>query len=234
MITEEQFHRPKGRSILFWGVIGYVIALFSLRFLSSPVSIFIPVLTILLAAKANLVSLSRKGIRAQPQPNRQNISESSTPTPVDPPLPKQSDNHAPEQYRYSPYFMETVEYLNVLQSMVVAENQRNNLDDEITDKTLNIISKVQALLPYIDEMNIAQTKHEIRSIVLKDLNSVINPFLKLNVQNKLNNRRKLLEGLKGIHDHLKQISATIEQQDLYELDRKLELISVKYRNNEIY
>lgn len=234
MITLKQFHRTKGRSILFWGAIGYIIALFSLPFISSAVSLLIPVLTILIAARANLLRLSPKHIESQQQSTVQDIPECSTSTSDKAPLPIGSEIHTPEQHQISPYFKETLEYLNVLQSMVVAENQRNNLDDEITDKTLNIISKVQAILPYIDELNIAQTKHEVRSIVLKDMNSVINPFLKLNGQNKLNNRRKLLEGLKGIHDHLKQITATIEQQDLYELDRKLELIAVKYRSNEIY
>ncbi|MGE5703264.1 MAG: UPF0016 family protein [Clostridia bacterium] len=225
-------NRKKG--LLFWGAVGYVVALITSPFLPGFVSLFIPVVTIVIASKAKMLEAGSVPIESRQRSTVDSIPESAAPVPAVSETPAPAPAPVPEATMVSPYFQQTLEYLSVLQAMIIAENQNNNLDDEITDKTLNIISKVQTILPFIDEMNIAQTKHEVRSIVLKDLNSVINPFLKLNVQNKLNNRRKLLEGLKDINQRLKQISATIEQQDIYELDRKLELISVKYRNNEIY
>jgi len=56
----------------------------------------------------------------------------------------------------------------------------------------------------------------------------------LSVENKLNNRRKLLDGLRDINHKLKVISKSIEQYDIYELERKLDLITEKYNAKEIY
>ena len=134
----------------------------------------------------------------------------------------------------STYSSEIREYLQVIKEIVINENEKRNLDDEIAEKTTNLCSKIDTLLPYIEERGSAQTKHDIKILVMKDLNSVINPFLRLSVENKLNNRRKLLDGLRDINHKLKVISKSIEQYDIYELERKLDLITEKYNAKEIY
>ncbi|NRS49922.1 UPF0016 family protein [Brevibacillus sp. HB2.2] len=134
----------------------------------------------------------------------------------------------------STYSSEIREYLQVIKEIVINENEKRNLDDEISEKTINLCSKIDTLLPYIETLGSAQTKHDIKMLVMKDLNSVINPFLRLSVENKLKNRRKLLDGLRDINLKLKVISTSIEQHDIYELERKLTLITEKYNAKEIY
>lgn len=134
----------------------------------------------------------------------------------------------------STYSSEIREYLQVIKEIVINENEKRNLDDEISEKTINLCSKIDTLLPYIETLGSAQTKHDIKMLVMKDLNSVINPFLRLSVENKLKNRRKLLDGLRDINLKLKVISTSIEQHDIYELERKLNFITEKYNAKEIY
>jgi hypothetical protein len=195
---------------VFWWLAGYFIAVILSPILPDFVSLLIPGITLLIGHYRDQKKVVPNNTVTIEEKNEQDGENKST------------------------YSSEVREYLQIIKEIVINENNNNKLDNEITEKITNLCSKIDTLLPYIEEIGSAQTKHEIRVLVMKDLNSVINPFLKLSVENKLNNRRKLLDGLKDINQKLKKLSDSIEQQDVYELERKLALISQKYNAREIY
>ncbi|WP_312113204.1 UPF0016 family protein [Brevibacillus reuszeri] len=211
--------RYKKRYALLGAVAGYFIALLASTILPTFIMLAIPLLT----AAIGFIFAEKKeqqfsGLTV-PEPDQTITSPEAG-----------SEQREPE----STYSSEIREYLQIIKEIVVNENEKRNLDDEISEKTTNLCSKIDTLLPYIEALGSAQTKHDIKMLVMKDLNSVINPFLRLSVENKLNNRRKLLDGLRDINIKLKVISASIEQHDIYELERKLNLITEKYNAKEIY
>ena len=215
--------RYRKRYAFIGAVAGYIMALLASMILPTFITVAIPLLT---SAIGFLLAEKKE----------QKLSGITVPEPA--PDPRNNANEAEKDQNReeseSTYSSEIREYLQIIKEIVLNENEKRNLDDEITEKTTNLCSKIDTLLPYIEELGSAQTKHDIKMLVMKDLNSVINPFLRLSVENKLNNRRKLLDGLRDINHKLKVISKSIEQHDIYELERKLDLITEKYNAKEIY
>ena len=213
--------RYRKRYAFIGAVAGYIMALLASTILPTFIMLAIPLLT---AAIGYVLSKKKE----------EQLSGITVPE-LDPKITaNEAGNEQTRKETESTYSSEIREYLQVIKEIVINENEKRNLDDEITEKTTNLCSKIDTLLPYIEERGSAQTKHDIKMLVMKDLNSVINPFLRLSVENKLNNRRKLLDGLRDINHKLKVISKSIEQYDIYELERKLDLITEKYNAKEIY
>nr|WP_246027949.1 MULTISPECIES: hypothetical protein [Paenibacillus] len=156
--------------------------------------------------------------------------------------PQPAFNAAPPQSQARPTaaqaslpegFGPVVEYLQVLEDMVISEGQKDNLDSEIVDKSLALFARLQRVIPLLDQLGDSNINHTIRRLVLKDLNGVINPFLRLSGELKQQNRRMLLNGLKDINSKISAIVSTIEHKDLIELQSKAELIHQRYNQSEL-
>ncbi|WP_051330889.1 hypothetical protein [Aneurinibacillus terranovensis] len=132
----------------------------------------------------------------------------------------------------SDYAKEVMQSLDSLRDKVIIENNKQNLDNEITDKTLRLVSRIQTMLPYVEEINSIELNHVVKRLVTTDLSSVINPFLRLTGENKIKNRRLILTSLKNIDEKISEIFSDVEQSDLYELDRKATLIAHRYHSDE--
>ncbi|MGO4373573.1 DUF456 domain-containing protein [Paenibacillus sp. 2TAB19] len=130
-------------------------------------------------------------------------------------------------------FAPVIEYLEVLEDMIISEGRKNTLDSEIVDKSLSLFARVQRVIPLIDQLGDGNINHTIRRLVLKDLNGFINPFLRLSGEAKSKNRRTLLNGLKDVDTKISDIASTIEHKDLLELQTKAELIHQRYRGSDL-
>nr|WP_246070497.1 hypothetical protein [Paenibacillus kobensis] len=144
----------------------------------------------------------------------------------------QAGSPAPQQ-QLPEGFGPVVEYLQVLEDMIISEGQKNNLDSEIVDKSLALFARVQRVIPLLDQLGDNNINHTIRRLILKDLNGVINPFLRLSGELKQQNRRMLLNGLKDVNSKISAIVSTIEHKDLIELQSKAELIHQRYNQSEL-
>ncbi|MDT0121112.1 hypothetical protein Q9R46_00540 [Paenibacillus sp. RRE4] len=132
-----------------------------------------------------------------------------------------------------PVFGPVIEYLEVLEDMVISEGQKNELDNEIVEKSLALFARLQRVIPALKELNNGDINHTMRRLILKDLNGFINPFLRLSGEAKRNNRRMLLNGLKDVDSKVSEIVSTIEHKDLMELQNKAELIHQRYSSSEL-
>ncbi|MBD3921233.1 hypothetical protein H8B09_20870 [Paenibacillus sp. PR3] len=181
---------------------------------------------------------------AQPLPSQQ--PQQPSPSPFMPPsaLPPQASISAasgqaaarpqPQQESSIPEgFESVVEYLQVLEDMIISEGQKNNLDSEIVDKSLALFARVQRVIPLLSELSDSNINHTVRRLVLKDLNGVINPFLRLSGEMKSQNRRMLLNGLRDVNSKINDIVSTVEHKDLLELQTKAELIHQRYKQSEL-
>ncbi|QKS46385.1 hypothetical protein HUB94_05225 [Paenibacillus cellulosilyticus] len=130
-------------------------------------------------------------------------------------------------------FESVVEYLQVLEDMIISEGQKNNLDSEIVDKSLALFARIQRIIPLLNELGNSNINHTVRRLVLKDLNGVINPFLRLSGEMKSQNRRMLLNGLRDVNSKISDIVSTVEHKDLLELQTKAELIHQRYKQSEL-
>ncbi|THF84538.1 hypothetical protein [Cohnella fermenti] len=124
------------------------------------------------------------------------------------------------------------EYIGVIQDMILLEGEKASLDDEIVQKTLLLLSRINRLIPDLDVLGDSNMNYNIVRLVRRDLNSTINPFLRLSGEAKRQNRRLLLDGIKDINSKLTSYTQTIEQKDLLELRTKAELIQQRYRYND--
>ena len=150
--------------------------------------------------------------------------QAPTPPPTPTPQPQVAESE----------FTQVLEYLAVLEDMVMSEGQKNNLDDEIVDRCLIVFARIQRLVPFLEELNNGDINHTVRRLVLKDLNGFITPFLRLSGENKTKNRRTLLNGIKDINMKITSIMETIEYKDLIELQTKADLIHRRYNESEGY
>ncbi|MBY9080084.1 hypothetical protein KIH86_21490 [Paenibacillus sp. HN-1] len=130
-------------------------------------------------------------------------------------------------------FLPVVEYLGILEDMIISEGQKDTLDNEIVEKSLALFARLQRVIPQLQELNSGEINHTIRRLVLKDLNGVINPFLRLGGEAKTRNRRTLLNGLRDIDSKITEIASSIEHKDLMELQNKAELIHQRYNSAEL-
>ncbi len=127
-----------------------------------------------------------------------------------------------------PIFQPVLEYLGVLEEMIISEGQKHNLDNEIVEKSCALFLRLQRVIPILSELNNDDINHTIKRLVMNDLNSVINPFLRLSGEAKTKNRRILLDGLKDVNSRVTQIVKTIEHKDLMELQSRAELLHHRY------
>ncbi|KWX71747.1 hypothetical protein AMQ84_26840 [Paenibacillus riograndensis] len=130
-------------------------------------------------------------------------------------------------------FAPVVEYLSILEDMIISEGQKDTLDNEIVEKSLALFARLQRVIPLLQELGNGEINHTVRRLVLKDLNGVINPFLRLGGEAKTRNRRMLLNGLRDVDSKISEIASTIEHKDLMELQTKAELIHQRYSSSEL-
>jgi hypothetical protein len=130
-------------------------------------------------------------------------------------------------------FAPVVEYLVILEDMIISEGQKDTLDNEIVEKSLALFARLQRVIPLLQELGNGEINHTVRRLVLKDLNGVINPFLRLGGEAKTKNRRMLLNGLRDVDTKISDIASTIEHKDLMELQTKAELIHQRYSSSEL-
>lgn len=202
-------------------LIGYVGGVVASFFFPAFLSLLIPLLLGLLAL----------AVKPSSKPNVRDILPAQEPVPaaVKPAVPAPAiENTADKPKEQDPEWAPVLEYLGVIEEIVISEGQKNNLDNEIVDKALSLLARISRLIPQLKEMNDGNINHNIQRLVFKDLNGAINPFLKLSGDAKRQNRRLLLNGLKDINSKLSFYVETIEQKDLLELQTKVDLIHQRY------
>ncbi|MNZ47710.1 hypothetical protein D3C78_654340 [compost metagenome] len=139
---------------------------------------------------------------------------------------------APQGTVLDPELASAQEYIGILEDMILLEGEQNNLDDEIVQKTLALLARLNRLIPDLVALGDPTINHNIVRLVRRDLNSTINPFLRLSGEAKRQNRRLLLDGIKDVDSKLTFYTKTIEQKDLIELRTKVELMHQRYRLND--
>lgn len=162
-------------------------------------------------------------------------TESPAPAPAESAQPEQTANEAARgqeesihSHTQDPFWGPIVEYINVIEEVIISEGQKNALDDEIVEKSISLLTRVERLIPQLQSLNDANINHNIQRLVFKDLNGAINPFLNLSGEAKRQNRRLLLNGLKDIQSKLSFYVERIEHRDLIELQTRMDLIHKRY------
>lgn len=208
-------------------IIGYVVSLLTARFLPSSLNLLLPTAFSI----GGILLLSRKSLPLM-EPNRPSLNPRPTEdiTINTTAVPVTTNNVITPVNKADPFWDPISEYIHVIEETVISEGQKNNLDDEIVEKTLTLLSRVGRLIPQLKELNDANMNHNIQRLIFKDLNGAINPFIKLRGDAKRLNRRLLLTGIKDINSKLSDYVETIEQKDLIELQTRMELIQQRYRS----
>lgn len=172
-------------------LLGFIASLFTAQFLPELVNLLIPTL-FSLAAIALLSRLSRpktQGPETQlnEQVNHNGASgasgtSSTSGTPGAPGSAQEQARSAAEnapEIEKDAFWGPIIEYIQVTEEMVISEGQKNNLDDEIVEKTLSLLARVNRLIPQLKTLHDGNINHNIQRLIFKDLNGVINPFLNL-------------------------------------------------------
>jgi len=227
--------------VLLYAGIGYVVAVLTSSFLPEFISLLLPLAG---AGIGALVTRSpRTNLPAEVLPAGP-VTAPIAPAPAanNPQLDNTtndtvSGNHSydsrNEAVKIGPEFAPVVEYLSILEDMIISEGQKDTLDNEIVEKSLALFARLQRVIPLLQELNNGEINHTVRRLILKDLNGVINPFLRLGGEAKTKNRRMLLNGLRDVDSKISDIASTIEHKDLMELQTKAELIHQRYSSSEL-
>ncbi|WP_109689234.1 hypothetical protein [Tumebacillus permanentifrigoris] len=215
------------KKVLLGTASGYLIALVTSPFLPEVYSLLIPFIGMAVGTVLQKRALAAPNIQ-ESVPDPQPAAPTPSAAPVPPLAPQPMDTVI------DPEFAPVMEYLSVLEDMVISEGQKSNLDDEIVDRSLALFSRIQHVVPLLQELNNGDLNHTVRRLVLKDLNGFITPFLRLSGENKSKNRRTLLNGLKDINSKLTTILERVEHKDLLELQTKADLIHRRYNDTEGY
>lgn len=216
-----------------YGLLGYMGGIVSLVFLPKYISLGLPALGI--AGAIYMLGRSSKAkdaARTLPQAPQEEAAP-AVPAAASPVQVRTNPARA-ESLPVSPLdaeWQQVNEYIGTIEDMVILEGKQHNLDNEIVEKTLSLLSKLNRIIPQLRELNDSAVNHNIKRLVLKDLNGVISPFLSLSGEAKQKNRRLLLNGLKDIDSKMNFYTETIEQKDLLELRTKAELIHQRYNIN---
>ncbi|OKP95591.1 hypothetical protein [Paenibacillus sp. P46E] len=229
----------KGKVLLYGGA-GYIVALLTSAFIPEMVSLLLPV------AGAGVAIIGRKqrsNLPAEVLPAGQG---EEVPSPAARSLEAVSTSSGSAAANGQAYagreragiqigaeFAPVVEYLSILEDMIISEGQKDTLDNEIVEKSLALFARLQRIIPLLQELGNGEINHTVRRLVLKDLNGVINPFLRLGGEAKTRNRRMLLNGLRDVDTKISDIASTIEHKDLMELQTKAELIHQRYSSSEL-
>lgn len=228
--------------VLLYAGIGYVVAVLTSSFLPEFISLLLPI------AGAGIGAL----VTRSPRTNlpAEVLPAGSVTAPIAPPpaasAPQLSnaandttsgihgyDGKTEDAVKIGPEFAPVVEYLSILEDMIISEGQKDTLDNEIVEKSLALFARLQRVIPLLQELNNGEINHTVRRLILKDLNGVINPFLRLGGEAKTKNRRMLLNGLRDVDSKISDIASTIEHKDLMELQTKAELIHQRYSSSEL-
>lgn len=229
--------------VLLYAGIGYVVAVLTSSFLPELLSLLLPVAGAavgVLATRSPRTNLPAEVLPAGPE----TVPVAPAPSANAPQLPSAANNAAPgnpgnsgrteaEPTKIGPEFAPVVEYLSILEDMIISEGQKDTLDNEIVEKSLALFARLQRVIPLLQELNNGDINHTVRRLILKDLNGVINPFLRLSGEAKTKNRRTLLNGLRDVDSKISDIASTIEHKDLMELQTKAELIHQRYSSSEL-
>ncbi|QJD84845.1 DUF456 domain-containing protein [Cohnella herbarum] len=237
-----------------WGlasvIVGYVAGLVSDIFLPVAVALIFPVLGTMLGSvirQAELKAAKRSAERDaaiaaaaveaatsnqrvdQPNSAGHRIAEASSQSSSSQPSSSHPDRgHAHRASNLGPEWDSVMEYIGTIEDMVLIEGEKNNLDNEIVQRTLSLLVRLNRIIPQLVEFNNGDINHKIQRLVLRDLNGTITPFLNLSGEAKRQNRRILLNSLKDIDNQITTYTSFIEQKDLMELKNKAELIHQRY------
>lgn len=239
-----------------WGlasvIVGYVAGLVSDIFLPVAVALIFPVLGTMLGSvirQAELKVAKRSAERDaaiaaaaveaatnNPRADQSNsashrIADASSQTSTSQSSSSQPDRghaHAHRASNLGPEWDSVMEYIGTIEDMVLIEGEKNNLDNEIVQRTLSLLVRLNRIIPQLVEFNNGDINHKIQRLVLRDLNGTITPFLNLSGEAKRQNRRILLNSLKDIDNQITTYTSFIEQKDLMELKNKAELIHQRY------
>ncbi|WP_342476707.1 hypothetical protein NYE24_22330 [Paenibacillus sp. FSL H7-0350] len=231
--------------VLAYAGAGYVVAVLTSGFLPELVSLLLPVIGAALAVpelRRTRVNLPVEVIPAGQEPKAipavsaaapQASSAAALPAAAGQASPAHSGTGHREEIQIGAEFAPVVEYLSILEDMIISEGQKDTLDNEIVEKSLALFARLQRVIPLLQELGNGEINHTVRRLVLKDLNGVINPFLRLGGEAKTRNRRMLLNGLRDVDAKISDIASTIEHKDLMELQTKAELIHQRYSSSEL-
>ncbi|WP_372660548.1 hypothetical protein [Cohnella sp.] len=236
-----------------WGaasvIIGYVAGLISVSFLPDAVALVFPILGTMLgstirqaelkvarlaaerdAALAQSTSAQSQSLSNQTTQAIQNQGQQRTVNQATSSSAASSSNKAPDEQTpdLGPEWISILEYIGTIEDMVLLEGEKNNLDNEIVQRTLSLLVRLNRIIPQLVVFNNGDINHKIQRLVLKDLNGAINPFINLSGEAKRQNRRILLNSLKDIDNQISTYTSFIEQKDLMELKNKAELIHQRY------
>ena len=228
--------------VMLYAGIGYIVAVLTSGFLPELVSLLLPFAGAALAVsgfRRTRVNLPVEVIPAGQEPAA--IAPAAAPA-GQPTAGAAAAGQAPAvragaeanpETRIGAEFAPVVEYLSILEDMIISEGQKDTLDNEIVEKSLALFARLQRVIPLLQELGNGEINHTVRRLVLKDLNGVINPFLRLGGEAKTRNRRMLLNGLRDVDTKISDIASTIEHKDLMELQTKAELIHQRYSSSEL-
>ncbi|WNS41879.1 hypothetical protein [Paenibacillus sp. MMS20-IR301] len=229
--------------VILFAAAGYALAVLTRGFLPELVSLLLPVAGAAYAVtgfRRTRVNLPAEVLPAGPEPAAISAASAAAPQ-ASAGLPAAAGQapvlRAGQEHRAEPAvsaeFAPVVEYLSILEDMIISEGQKDTLDNEIVEKSLALFARLQRVLPLLQELGNGEINHTVRRLVLKDLNGVINPFLRLGGEAKTRNRRMLLNGLRDVDSKISDIASTIEHKDLMELQTKAELIHQRYSSSEL-
>lgn len=230
--------QAKFRVLVYAGA-GYVLAVLTSGFLPELVSLLLPVAGAALALpefRRSRVNLPVEVIPAGQEPKAvAGVAPSAAglPAAAGQASPAPSGAGHGGEPPIGAEFAPVVEYLSILEDMIISEGQKDTLDNEIVEKSLALFARLQRVIPLLQELGNGEINHTVRRLVLKDLNGVINPFLRLGGEAKTKNRRMLLNGLRDVDSKISDIASTIEHKDLMELQTKAELIHQRYNSSEL-
>ncbi|MFB5762995.1 hypothetical protein [Paenibacillus medicaginis] len=214
-------------------IVGFLISQFiTSRILPDFLNLCIPTIFALLSI--GYLRRSQKGIKYEPYlpvNERREIKDSPDGNQVRNQMHNQNqvhDQNGSAQEENDPFWGPVIQYIHVLEEMIISEGQKSTLDDEIVEKTLKVLTRVLRLIPQLKKMNDPNINHNIQRLVFKDINGAVNPFLNLGPEAKRQNRRLLLNGMKDINSKLSQYVESIEQKDLIELKTRMDLIQQRY------
>ncbi|MFB9276565.1 hypothetical protein [Cohnella cellulosilytica] len=238
-----------------WGlasiIIGYAAGYISTFFLHDAIALVFPILGTMLASVIRNAELKVARLAAErdaanaaaaasidsPQPSRRIPSAQSfggnppgaqgAPAGSASAAPRQAapESKAPE---LGPEWDSILEYIGTIEDMVLLEGKKDNLDNEIVQRTLSLLVRLNRVIPQLVAFNNGDINHKIQRLVLKDLNGAITPFLHLSGEAKRQNRRLLLNSIRDIDNQITTYTSFIEQKDLMELKNKAELIHQRY------
>lgn len=178
--------------VLAYAGAGYVVAVLTSGFLPELVSLLLPVIGAALAVpelrrtKVNLpVEVIPAGQEPQAIPAASSAAQqassaaAASPAAAGQATPAHSGAGHREDIQIGAEFAPVVEYLGILEDMIISEGQKDTLDNEIVEKSLALFARLQRVIPLLQELGNGEINHTVRRLVLKDLNGVINPFLRL-------------------------------------------------------